>query len=286
MLDELKKRGTRMVFLMGGEPLLHKDFDRIVDYVKALGMECDVTTNGLLIPQHLEALKKIDLLMVSLDGNREGNDLNRGRGTFDRTTHGIELAKQNGIPIRINCVLTKNNINDVEWLLDYANTLNAYVGFTVPAKCPALEAMGDKIMSREEVLDVHRKLLELKKKGAKITLSKQSLEHVLNYPRKYDELVYKTDLDHKDVFPSECPYGRYIVFIDASGYVYPCTTLWEFPSVFKPKSIFKDGFDEALRNAQELPCWICYCAGGTEWDYMSSWRGVIHAIQFSLTESS
>jgi len=272
-----------LIFLMGGEPLLYRKFDEVVSYVKSQGLECHVTTNAILIPEHIETLKKVDLLMVSLDGNKNGNDLNRGRGAFEKTTHGLEVAKANGIPLRINCVLTKNNIGDVEWLLDYADKLGAYVGFTIPAKCAALNQMSNMIMSHDEVISVHKQLLALKKQGRKITLSERSLNHVINYPRRFDELIYKSDLSHEEVYTNECPYGRFVVFINAEGYIYPCTTLWEYPSVFEPKNLFIHGFDEALRNAQELPCWICYCAGGPEWDNMSSIAGIFDALKFALS---
>lgn len=68
------------------------------------------------------------------------------------------------------------------------------------------------------------------------------------------------------------------------GSVYPCATLWELKDTYQPKNIFRDGWDEALRNSQELPCWICYCAGGVEWNRVSSLRGLGDALKFGLQE--
>ena len=283
IIDELKQRGTKLVFLMGGEPLLYKGVEEIIEYTKEKGIQCHLTTNGVLIPQFVKALRKVDLLMVSLDGSKKGNDLNRGTGSFEKITRGIGVAKENNIPVRINCVLTKNNVEDVEWLLDYAEKNDAYVGFTIPARCSALDSMSDEVLSDKEIIAIHNRLLELKKAGRKITLSERSIMHILNYPKHFHELVYKSEPNCREI-SGECCYGRYIIFIDAEGSIYPCTTLWEFPEVFKPKNVFRDGWDEALKNAQELPCWICYCAGGVEWDYMTSFRGTIHALRFSLTQ--
>jgi len=273
-----------LIFLMGGEPLLYDGFGEVIEYVKQKGIQCHLTTNGVLIPQLIEEMKKVDLLMVSLDGNKAGNDLNRGEGSFAKITRGIEVAKENDIPLRINCVLTRNNVGDVEWLLDYAEKIKAYVGFTIPAKCPELNSMGNMVLSNEEISEVHKKLLELKRKGRKITLSERSIKHILSYPKHFHEIVYKDEANYKEASADECCYGRYIIFVDAEGSIYPCTTLWECPEVYKPRNVFRDGWDEALRNAQELPCWICYCAGGVEWDYMTSFRGIIHALRFSLTQ--
>lgn len=272
-----------MIFLMGGEPLLYKGFGDMLRYVKSKGMICQVTTNGLLLPQFVDDLKCADLVQISLDGAQVGNDLNRGKGTFEKIFHAVEVAKKSEIPIRLNSVLTRNNINDVEWLLDLGDKLNAFVGFTIPANCPELEAMRDEVLTRDEIIDAHKKLLDYAKQGRKITLSVQSIEHVLKYPRDFDKLVYKTDPDHRQVSPWECTYGRFLIFIDATGSVYPCTTLWEYPSVFTPKNIFHHGWDEALRNAQSLPCYICYCAGGAEWNVTTSLAGIWHSLRFMGT---
>lgn len=284
MIDKLKEKGTNFIFLMGGEPLLYREFGEIIDYVKGKGMGCHLTTNGTLIPQFIGELRKVDLLMVSLDGDKRGNDLNRGEGSWEKITRGIEIAKENNIPLRINAVMTKNNITDVVWLLEYGREHDAYVGFTIPAQCPSVKSASDIILSDEEIISLHKKLLELQKLGMPITLSAKSLKHVLNYPKSFSELVYKSEKNRKNIYPYECCYGRYIVFIDAEGSIYPCTTLWEYPEVYKPKNIFRDGFDEALKNAQTLPCWICYCAGGVEWNEMSSFSGLVHALKFTSTQ--
>lgn len=285
IVDELKRRGTELVFLMGGEPLLYEGVGEIIEYVKRKGIQCHLTTNGILIPKFIDELKQVDLVMTSLDGNKAGNDLNRGEGSFEKITRGIEVAKQNNISLRINCVLTRNNVDDVEWLLDYAEKINAYVGFSIPAKCPETESMGSMVLSDEEVIEAHEKLLQLSREGRKITLSERSIRHVLSYPKHFDELVYKDERNYKNVSANECCYGRYCIFIDAEGSVYPCTTLWERPEVYKPKNVFRDDWNEALRNAQRLPCWICYRASGVEWENMTSFRGIIHALEFSLAQA-
>jgi MoaA/NifB/PqqE/SkfB family radical SAM enzyme len=273
-----------MIVLMGGEPLLYKGIDSIVDFVKSEGMQCHLTTNGILIPQFIGLLKKVDLLMVSLDGQRYGHEKNRGEGTWQKVIDGIELAKSYGIPLRINAVMTRNNKEDMAWLLDFGSKHKAYVGFTIPAKCPKVDMMADLILTDEEQIEIHRKLLEFKKMGKKITLSTDALNHVIRYPRKLNEIVYKRDVDNKRVYPNECPYGRYIVFIGADSSVYPCTTLWERPSEYVPKNILKDGFEAAIKNAQELPCWICACAGGVEWSKMTGFRGIPDAVRFTLSQ--
>ena len=284
IIKQLREAGCEMIVLMGGEPLLYKGLEKIIDYVKDEGIQCHLTTNGVLIPEFIHILKKVDLLMVSLDGNEKGHDANRGEGSWKKVVEGIEMAKSYGIPLRINAVMTRNNRHDIPWLLDFGEKHGAYVGFTIPARCPSVEAMGDLILTDQENIELHKELVEFKNMGKKITLSTEALNHVINYPRKLDELVYKRDVDNRQVYPNECPYGRYIVFIGADSSVYPCTTLWERKEDYKPKNILKDGFKAAIKNAQELPCWICFCAGSVEWSRMTSFCGIVDALKFTLSQ--
>jgi len=283
VVDELKEKGCDLFFLQGGEPLLYKDLETLIDYIKNDNTQVHLTTNGLLIPQKIHILKKVDLVMVSLDGNKKGNDANRGEGSFEKITRGIETAIHNKIPLRINCVLTKNNVGDIEWLLDYAKDRKVFVGFSIPAKCGALDTMGDKL-DDSELIEVHKKLLKLKTQGKMITLCNESLKHIINYPKQYHEVILKSDPDHKKVYQHECIYGRYLIFVTPSGNIYPCPSLWEMPDVFTPKNIFKDGFDMALENAQNPKCWICYVGGGVEWNFVSSFRGLLHSLKFARSQ--
>jgi MoaA/NifB/PqqE/SkfB family radical SAM enzyme len=277
IIDELEKAGTKLIFLMGGEPLLYKDFPEIISYVKSKGMMVHLTTNGLLIPKYIEELKKVDLLMVSLDGNEVGHNANRG--CFQQVIEGIETAKNAGIKVRVNAVMTKNTKDDIAWLLNFGEKIGVYIGFTIPTKGKNYDAINDMLLGDEEKRQVHRELLAHSKAGKKITLSDNSLEYVLNYPLPYSDILFKDNPLSKKY--DECMYGRYLVFIDASGSVYPCTPLWEQKEIFTPKNIFADGFKEAIIHAQKLNCQTCVCAGGQEWGYITSIKGIVHALKFA-----
>ena len=63
--------------LLGGEPLLHKGIDQIVDRVKQHGMICEMVTNGYYLEGKSDIVKKLDSLCISIDGDKEEND-NKG----------------------------------------------------------------------------------------------------------------------------------------------------------------------------------------------------------------
>jgi MoaA/NifB/PqqE/SkfB family radical SAM enzyme len=295
---DLKKRGCKLIFLMGGEPLLYQGFDEIVDFVKSQGLMCHVITNGSLVPKFIDTLMMVDLVEVSIDGLENGNDANRGLGTFRLIDMALNSLKENNVPFRLSCVLTKNNISDIKPLLDYSSKFNVYIGFTIPAE-PKNQECKLLFLSREELIKAYKEIRGLTN-FYKITLSKKSIDHILNYPCNFDKIINKDDsfkihvpkfgrlvekqVSPNYVYPNECPYGRFIVFIDASGNIYPCTSLWELKDTYTPKNIFKDGIDEALKNAQKVPCWACVCAGSEEWNRASSFRGLVHQIRFALSQ--
>ena len=53
-IEEFYALGTRVVMLQGGEPLLHKDIVKIIDYVKSKNMYCSVTTNGVNFNKYID----------------------------------------------------------------------------------------------------------------------------------------------------------------------------------------------------------------------------------------
>jgi MoaA/NifB/PqqE/SkfB family radical SAM enzyme len=262
---------------MGGEPLLYYGFSELVEFVKQQGMMCHVITNGALVPKFIDTLKKVDLVEVSLDGREDGNDLNRGKGTYSLITAGIRSLRENHIPFRLSCVITKNNVEDIRHLVKYADPFHAYVGFTIPAE-PKDQDCKNLFLSNDEVRDAYKHIRKLAS-AYKITLSKKSIDYILDYPQDYDVIIRKSPTE-----VSTCPYGQFIVFVDSSGNVYPCASLWERKDIYTPKNIFKEGLDEALKNAQTLMCLRCACAGSEEWNYMSSFRGLVHAVKFSISQ--
>ena len=282
IITELRKRGAEVFFLMGGEPLLRDDLEELVDFIHEIGAQCHLTTNCLLARKNLNILKKVDVVMASLDGDEQGHDANRGKGTFKLVTKGIQLMQDNGIIVRVNCVVTKNNIDSAKWLLEYGKRNNIWINFSVPAECESLLESGV-ALSDHEIREFYRQLKAWKHQGFPLQSSDIGLDYIIDYPLSFNEIIFKGN-KLCNYYPKECLCGRIMIYVDSEGNIYPCATLWEQLQLFQPKNIFKDGFDEALINVQELPCWACYCAGNPEWDYFSSFRGIPHALKFTLKQ--
>ena len=75
-------------------------------------------------PKRVEDLKKLDTLCISLDGDRESHDANRGEGSYDKAVAAVELALDHGLHTRIHMTLTKNNIGSLEYLADFSRRMD------------------------------------------------------------------------------------------------------------------------------------------------------------------
>jgi cyclic pyranopterin phosphate synthase len=112
--------GVKKIRLTGGEPLVRKDFGQILEELARLPVELTMTTNGILIPQYLEALKKAGVrsINVSLDTLQPEKffKLTR-RDQFAQVWANILLLLKEGFRVKINAVALQGQIE--EELIDF-----------------------------------------------------------------------------------------------------------------------------------------------------------------------
>lgn len=117
--------GVNKVRYTGGEPLVMKNIDKLIyETSKISGIEdIAITTNGILLPQMAEDLKKAGLkrVNISLDTlNKEKFQTIARTGELHKVIEGIHKCLALGIePVKINTVLMKG-INDDE-IRDFLN---------------------------------------------------------------------------------------------------------------------------------------------------------------------
>ena len=114
----LKKAGCLGLALMGGEPLLRKDFFRIAALVRSLGMDLSVITNGTIFDRDIfRQLKALSprVVAVSIDASvPELHDNIRGSaGAFQKTWEFIELARAEGVPVSVITTIHRLNLKEL-----------------------------------------------------------------------------------------------------------------------------------------------------------------------------
>ena len=124
VVDELSTTKLRNIVVSGGEPLMRKDLQTIIGWLRPLTFNLTLATNGTLInEQNITWLgEMIDLANLSLDaGNKFAYEKFRGRKeTFDKCLRGLELLVQKKVPVVIQTTISRFNIDALEELADLA----------------------------------------------------------------------------------------------------------------------------------------------------------------------
>ena len=125
------KFGVTKIRLTGGEPLVRKDFPRILELLSTLKVELSLTSNAVSIDRHLKQLKKarVKTVNISLDTlNAERFHDITFRNYFDRVYQNILKLIEEGFIVKINAVLMRG-VNEDEILDFIAFTKDQPVAF-------------------------------------------------------------------------------------------------------------------------------------------------------------
>jgi GTP 3',8-cyclase len=109
-------RGVEKIRITGGEPLVRRDLERLIERLAGIGgLDLTLTTNGSLLPQKAQALRDAGLgrVTVSLDSLDDAvfaamNDVDFA---VERVLDGIDAAAGAGLPVKVNMVV-KRGVND------------------------------------------------------------------------------------------------------------------------------------------------------------------------------
>jgi cyclic pyranopterin phosphate synthase len=107
--------GVVKIRVTGGEPLLRRDLERLLEMLGELrgeGLEdLTLTTNGSLLARKAEGLKAagLDRVTVSLDSLDDGvfQAMNDVRFPVERVLEGIDAAAAAGLPVKVNMVVQR-----------------------------------------------------------------------------------------------------------------------------------------------------------------------------------
>ena len=111
------RQGVQKIRLTGGEPLVRRDVERLVELLAAIdGVDLTLTTNGSLLPQKAQALRDAGLNRVTVSLDSLDDDVFRAMNDVDfpvaQVLEGIDAASSAGLaPVKVNMVV-KRGVND------------------------------------------------------------------------------------------------------------------------------------------------------------------------------
>lgn len=131
ILKQAIKAKIFKIYFVGREPLIRKDFGKIIGYISQKGCIIRVASNGTLINPEIAknfASYNINSVQISIDSvSAEKHNMFRGNNNaFSLTVRGIELLKKQGINVCIATTLTNFNFKELKKLADFAYKLGAY----------------------------------------------------------------------------------------------------------------------------------------------------------------
>lgn len=239
------------VTIVGGEPLLRKDFIPILEHTakKTFG-KLNVVTNGTLINDEIiDAFikTKMMLLSVSLDGYGENHDKNRGKeGVFDKIISNLDVlnakkGKRSKPMVDIKTIALENNLDDLPKLYKLCDEMNfdfLSISFlrnnNLKQNSVLRESFTEEFYAQkypvksyfdmEHFKEVYRVLEELNKK------SKVKIRFTPKFGGKYiikdieEFFNYGADKPIQEIY-EPCLYPFSNTMINPHGDVYPCLSL-------------------------------------------------------------
>ena len=256
-IDELAEAGTCRLGITGGEPLLRHDIGSIVARAKERDLFTTIFTNGTLVDQHLDTLRRADTVLVSLDGPREIHDKMRGRGSHAAAIKAVEMMTSAGIKVWTNTVVTHNNTHVVDHILELARRYDTHAVFqpifehSYTIKGKEVDALA---ASRDDYTGLVDRLMERKRAGDPVLNSLSSLKLL----RSPESIRGRTT----------CLASRAYCAVTPDGKVAPCQVLLQMEGLPDGKKI---GFMEAFKRARKPDtCTSCSCFATIEGDMLFS----------------
>ena len=215
-----------IIRLIGGDPLLHPDFLKIIDFLYENNTLYRLMCNPYLISEEL--CKKIQetncqRIALSIDGKRETHDANRELGSYDITFEKIKMLKKYNLFVELHTTIMEQNIDEIPDLIDIAiqNKVDIFsferyiaVDKNKPNKIPPLKY-------REFIDKYYKKVQYYHSQNLQI---KFETHDGLKYLYLYEEGILKIPENIlKNTFYSGCTFGFHnYVFIDIDGNIYSC----------------------------------------------------------------
>ena len=122
--------GTRVFALTGGEPLIHREFPRLIEGLLDLpGSDVVILTNGMSLRSHAEFLLRMPRerlhWQVSIDGLQESHDHMRGKNAFAKLGHQIDWLREEGWPFTVSTCIDRGNMDEMPRLVEMAAEMGA-----------------------------------------------------------------------------------------------------------------------------------------------------------------
>lgn len=134
-LQKIADYGVLYLTLTGGEAMCHKDFYKIAEEAKRLGMALRIYSNGYLmadrkVARRIAALNPMEV-EISIHGARaESHEaLTKIRGSFDKTVRAVENLVAEGLSVLVKVPITRLNQDELFEIRELGDRIGCRINF-------------------------------------------------------------------------------------------------------------------------------------------------------------
>lgn len=125
ILRDGKKLNFNTIILVGGEPILHPDFEKLIQIVRQYGYNFLIISNGWFYKEYWRALgeskKNLVRINLSLDGTTA--DIHDGirdkKGSFGKVLEAADFYQKHDVRVGVKFLVTKQNFHQIADLINF-----------------------------------------------------------------------------------------------------------------------------------------------------------------------
>jgi MoaA/NifB/PqqE/SkfB family radical SAM enzyme len=124
-----------VIYLSGGEPLLHPDFFQFLDYCFSIFNRVSILTNGILVKKYIRNFlpyREKLCVQVSLDGDSKINNSIRGEGVYEKAVEALHILKDNQLKHWISYTVSQINKDCYKDILQVAKSTDSLFNNVTP----------------------------------------------------------------------------------------------------------------------------------------------------------
>lgn len=225
--------GMVMILLTGGEALLYRDFKKLYLALRKMGIFISINTNGTtLTDSWIEFFKQYPPAKFNITiyggSNETYNRLCSNPKGFDQLKSTIKKLQENNIDILLNCMITKQNVDDMELIYQFGRENNLEVHATTYSFPPVRkEGIEDPELNRFTAHEAAR---------ARVKLNWYSLNNREHFIQQAKKLIL--DVENAENIEEtcgvvegdkvQCAAGRSNFWITWDGRMLPCGMIPDF----------------------------------------------------------
>lgn len=194
--NECRELGIMHVKLGGGEPILHSNFNEVLEAFTEAGCYLSISTNGYSVNEEVaKLLKKHNVkTTVSIEGNEEKNDKIRGKGHFKMAIEALKKLQKENVDVKLRVTLTRE-ILDEELIKEIVNIGELYNTKVKFAYCrPSGNSIDNKLLINYQDYQQYFKVIQLlnsKEYKEKVLLDEGMM---LEQPNSLKSYIYRNKI--------------------------------------------------------------------------------------------